>query len=208
MIAVDTSAVRLPNRVAKGLTIDPLSGTAKEKCVRDEITSPTAFLNGSASPSIKSFATSSQENTLSFEGEMLRKANETKLKKYWYCLLGKELYVYKNKTDEKHKSMHSLAGIFIKDDLEEFMDSKTVIYPFSLIFPANKIRTFYLPNKEEKRMWMDAVKKVIGYSNLFDFYTIKETLGKGKFGLVKSAIHNKTGQSVAVKVMSKKDMTV
>jgi len=208
VVTVDTSVVRLPNRFAKGLTIDPISGTAKEKCVSDEIKSPTTFLNGSASPTIKSFATSSQENTLSFEGEMLRKVNEKRLKKYWYCLLGKELYIYKNKTDEKHKNMHSLAGIFIKDDIEEFMDSKTVVYPFSLIFPANKIRTFYLPNKEEKKMWMDVIKKAIGYSNLFDFYTIKETLGKGKFGLVKSAIHNKTGQSVAVKIMSKKDMTV
>jgi serine/threonine protein kinase len=28
---------------------------------------------------------------------MIRKATETKLKKYWYCLLGKELYVYKNR---------------------------------------------------------------------------------------------------------------
>jgi serine/threonine protein kinase len=27
---------------------------------------------------------------------MIRKATETKLKKYWYCLLGKELYVYKS----------------------------------------------------------------------------------------------------------------
>ena len=115
MISVDTSAIRLPNRVAKGLTIDPVSGTAKEKCLRDVIMSPTSFLNGSASPTIKSFATSTQENSVSFEGEMLRKANETKLKKYWYCLLGKELYVYKQKTDEKHKS---LSGIFIKDDIE------------------------------------------------------------------------------------------
>ena len=173
MISVDTSAVRLPNRVAKGLTIDPVSGTAKEKCLRDVIMSPTSFLNGSASPTIKSFATSTQENSVSFEGEMLRKANETKLKKYWYCLLDKELYVYKQKTDEKHKSMHSLSGIFIKDDIEEFMDSKTCVYPFSLIFPGNKVRTFYLPEKEEKKKWMDAIKKVIGYSNLFDFYTIK-----------------------------------
>ena len=55
---------------------------------------------------------------------------------------------------------------------------------------------------------MDAIKKVIGYSNMFDFYEIKNTLGKGKFGLVKSAIHKKTGKNVAVKVMSKKDMTV
>ena len=55
---------------------------------------------------------------------------------------------------------------------------------------------------------MKAIKKVIGYSNLFDFYDIKETLGKGKFGLVKHAIHKKTGKSVAVKVMSKKEMSV
>jgi serine/threonine protein kinase len=56
---------------------------------------------------------------------------------------------------------------------------------------------------------MKAIKKVIGYSNLFDFYDVKkETLGKGKFGLVKEAIHKKTGMSVAVKVMSKKEMTV
>jgi serine/threonine protein kinase len=32
-------------------------------------------------------------------------------------------------------------------------------------------------------------------------------LGKGKFGLVKSAVHKKTGKSVAVKVMSKKEMS-
>ena len=55
---------------------------------------------------------------------------------------------------------------------------------------------------------MEAIKKVIGYSNMFDYYEIKETLGKGKFGLVKSAIHKKSGKRVAVKVMSKKDMTV
>ena len=106
---------------------------------------------------------------------------ETKLKKYWYCLLGKELYVYKNKSEEKHKGMHNLANVFIKDDLEEHLDSTTVLYPFTLVFPGNKPRTFY---------------------------DIKDTLGKGKFGLVKSAIHKKTGRSVAVKVMSKKEMTV
>ena len=37
---------------------------------------------------------------------------------------------------------------------------------------------------------------------------IKQTLGKGKFGLVKSAIHKKSGKVVAVKVMSKKEMSV
>ena len=40
-------------------------------------------------------------------------------KKYWYCLLGKELYVYKNKNEDKHKGMHNLIGVFIKDEPEE-----------------------------------------------------------------------------------------
>lgn len=37
---------------------------------------------------------------------------------------------------------------------------------------------------------------------------MKEPLGKGKFGLVRSAIHKKTSKNVAVKLMSKKEMTV
>ena len=162
---------------------------------------------GSASPRFSSFVTSDDASAMQMEGEMIRKATETKLKRYWYCLLGKELYVYKNKKEDKHKSMHSLVGVFIKDEPEEQLDSTTILYPFKLVFPPNKARAYYLLNKDEKDKWVEAIKKVVGYSNLFDFYEIKETLGKGKFGLVKSATHKKTGKKVAVKVMSKKEMT-
>lgn len=169
--------------------------------------SPTAFLRGAASPTMGTFVTQEQED-VKYEGEMVRKATETKLKKYWYSLLGNELYVYKSKNEEKHKGMHNLSGVFIKDDSEEYLDSTTVLYPFTLIFPGNKPRTYYLLNKDDKAKWMTAIKQAIGYSNLFDYYDIKETLGKGKFGLVKSAIHKKTGKRVAVKVMSKKEMSI
>lgn len=104
--------------------------------------------------------------------------------------------------------MHNLIGVFIKDEEAEHLDENTTLYPFSLIFPGNKPRTYYLLNKDDRNKWMEAIKKVIGYSSLFDFYDIQETLGKGKFGLVKSAIHKKTAKKVAVKVMSKKEMTV
>ena len=75
---------------------------------------------------------------------MTRKATETKLKKYWYCLLGKELYVYKNKNEEKHKGMHNLVGVFIKDEPDEQMENGEILYAFKLIFPPNKSRTYYL----------------------------------------------------------------
>jgi hypothetical protein len=203
---IDASdAIRLPNalkQVNMKLTVDPNAPT------QQMMMSPTSFLtNGHASPRLQTFNLNEDSNSVQMEGEMIRKATETKLKRYWYTLLGKELYVYKNKDEEKHKSMHSLVGVFIKDEAEEQLDSTTCLHPFKLIFPPNKVRAYYLLNKEDKIKWMTAIRKVIGYSNLFDFYEIKHTLGKGKFGLVKAAIHKKSGKQVAVKVMSKKEMT-
>ncbi len=107
--------------------------------------SPTAFLSGQpASPRLANFVTDDKPNSFQIEGEMIRKATEVRFKKYWYCLLGKELYVYKNKKEERHKSMHSLVGVFIKDEAEEQLDSTTIMYPFKLIFPPNKARSYYL----------------------------------------------------------------
>jgi hypothetical protein len=199
-----TDAVRLPNALKKnpGMVLSQDNSGPTQQMMM----SPTSFLNA-ASPRLTSFNNKEDQASTQFEGEMIRKATETKLKRYWYCLLGKELYVYKSKKEEKHKSMHSLVGVFIKDEIEEQLDSTTVLHPFKLIFPTNKVRSYYLLTKEDKKKWMDAIKEVIGYSNLFDFYDIKETLGKGKFGLVKSAVHKKSGKRVAVKIMSKKEMS-
>jgi serine/threonine protein kinase len=152
--------------------------------------------------------TDAEDDMIQYEGEMIRKASETKLKRYWYCLLGKELYVYKKKQEEKHKGMHNLIGVFIKEEDEESLDASTTLYPFSLIFPGNTTRTYYLLNNADRTKWVEVIKKVIGYSSIFDFYDVKETLGKGKFGLVKAGVHKKTKKRVAVKVMSKKEMSV
>ena len=49
------------------------------------------------------------------EGAILKKQKkEGELRKYWYVLLGRELYSYKNQGDQKHKDMQCLAGVFIK----------------------------------------------------------------------------------------------
>ncbi len=185
---------------------------------QDTIQSPTTILNRPLkvaslqkqnSMPIENFFTAKPENSREqLEGEMIRKAGENRLKKYWYCLLGKELYVYRDKNHDKHKGMHNLIGVFIKDEPEEKLDNGNVLYPFKLIFPPNKARTYYLEDKEKRDCWVDSIKRVIGYSNLHDYYEIKGTIGKGKFGLVKWALHKKTGEKVAVKIMSKKEMTV
>lgn len=53
---------------------------------------------------------------------------------------------------------------------------------------------------------MSTIKSVIGYSSLHDFYKVTKTLGKGKFGLVKGAVHIKSGKEVAIKIIHKADM--
>lgn len=97
----NSAAVRLPNRLAKGLKIDEKSGTAVQMNDRDVIMSPSNYLSGQISPRALTFQGEDVTNTnkIEFEGEMVRKATETKLKRYWYCLLGKELYVYKHKDE-------------------------------------------------------------------------------------------------------------
>ena len=127
------------------------------------------------------------------------------MKKYWFVLLGKELYSYKNQADLKHKEMKSSAGVYLKEELEEEQYNGTTLYPFMLIFP-NKRRIYYLGSQQDKDKWIHAIKKTIGYASLHDFYDLKDNLGKGKYGLVKNAIHKKTGTNVAVKIVKKKEL--
>jgi len=115
------------------------------------ISSPSYFLTkGLASPRLRTFNLSEDSPSVQMEGEIIRKATETKLKKYWYTLLGRELYVYKNKAEDKHKSMHSLVGVFISDAPVEQLDSSTQLHPFKLIFSDKRERIYYLQSAEEK----------------------------------------------------------
>jgi len=57
--------------------------------------SPSHILN----PGAERADEETKEERINFEGEMMRKAKESKLKKYWYTLLEKELYVYKHQDD-------------------------------------------------------------------------------------------------------------
>jgi len=147
-----------------------------------------------------------EEDFNQYEGEMLKMLREGTLKRYGSCVLGRELNGYRKKDEEKHKGMHSLVGVYIRDEKEEHLENGTTVYPFKLIFPQNKGRTYYLLTKEERDNWIRVIKHAIGYANIEDYYQIKSDLGKGKFGQVKLAIHKKTQKKVAIKVIKKKDM--
>jgi hypothetical protein len=71
--------------------------------------------------------------------------------------------------------MHSLTGSFVREELEEILQPKVLVYPISLFLGETTLRLFAL-KKEEKLMWMAAFKEALNYSNMSDFYTIKVRL--------------------------------
>jgi serine/threonine protein kinase len=55
---------------------------------------------------------------------------------------------------------------------------------------------------------MNAIKKAIGYANVFDFYDFRESLGQGKYGVVKRGIHKNSQKEVAIKIVKKRDLNI
>jgi len=66
----------------------------------------------------------------------------------------------------------------------------------------------YFKDQQQKLIWLDAIKKAVSYTNIEDFYEVGEIIGQGKYGVVKKAVHKKTGQEVAVKIVNKQEMPV
>lgn len=68
--------------------------------------------------------------------------------------------------------MYSLAGSLVREELEEIMQSKVVLYPLKIFFGPNHIRVYAL-KKDERTKWINILKEAIGYSNLSEFYDMK-----------------------------------
>ena len=112
--------------------------------------------------------------------------------------------------------MHCLAGCYLGDleeqdtKIEESKEMKLQersYFELKINIPPNTQRNLYFSTEGEKDAWKEQFQKIMGYSNVLDFYEFEKTLGKGQFGLVKMAKHLKTGIKVAIKQVKKKNMT-
>ena len=191
-----SSVVRLPN--------------VKEK-LQDITKSPTTFLMEPSQETIlfcECGNTISNLDVLLCDDCIIKRENpkcegylyimKESLKKYWFSIDKKDIICYETKESAIHKEISSLIGCFIK---EEPLDMD--LYPFSILVTSKKSRKYYAKTESDQKLWVNTIKKVIGYANISDYYDINEVLGKGKFGLVKAAIHKKTGKSVAIKSLNK-----
>lgn len=103
--------------------------------------------------------------------------------------------------------MKSLSDIYISDNLKVEQVGDDIYYPFVLIFP-NKKRIYFCRNIKDKLMWINSIKKSVGFCNIDDYYEICEIIGRGKYGVVRKGVHKRTKQEVAVKIVQKKDVSL
>jgi len=143
-------------------------------------------------------------NNILTEGYLF-KIQDKKVKKIYFKLICKDLYYYKSKSNKRHKGIHNLSGVFIQSNGLVKLGNKQY-YCFTIIFPT-KARKYYLSDESEYYNWVNAIRKIVGYSNLNEIYEIRQVLGKGKFGLVKLGIHRGNGRKVAIKIINKKLVT-
>lgn len=85
------------------------------------------------------------------------------------------------------------------------LDGK-VMFCFTLSI-QNDMKAYLCETEKEYNNWIDSLKSVTGYEDLYRLYDIKKKLGQGKFGLVKLCTNKENGREAAIKIISKKEMT-
>ena len=148
----------------------------------------------------------SDKDIIEKEGYLYKLSSTKELKRVYFKLENKDLFFYSTKSSVSHKGIHNLSGVFLKKNEPVMMQMKRY-YTFSLIYP-NKIRTYYTDINFEYATWISSLSQSLNTKNLFELYDIKEGIGKGKFGFVKRAIHKKTKEEYAIKIMPKDSMTL
>ncbi len=126
------------------------------------------------------------------------------MNKLWCNLIHRDLYYYKNKSDEVYKGMRNFTGVYVNEEATLTIENRQY-YCFACIYPK-KVRNYYTETQEECNKWIDALRRANGFKNIADVYEVKDQLGRGKFGLVKLGIHKKNKRKVAIKIIAKKDM--
>jgi hypothetical protein len=84
---------------------------------------------------------------------------------------------YEKKELSTHKSMTSLVGCFLREEPAEKIEGQ-LMHPFSLVQTATKARKYCAATKEEYAIWINYIKKTVGYASLLDYYDLKVCLSK------------------------------
>lgn len=101
--------------------------------------------------------------------------------------------------------MTNIAGYIVEEEEDIKIDAKYTICPFSLCSRVER-KTLYSLKPEERKLWVDLIRHVLCYADIYNEYEIGEFLGSGKYGEVRKCTHKETGRKVAIKILNKQKM--
>jgi len=67
--------------------------------------------------------------------------------------------------------MININGYVVEEEEEVKIDTKYTIYPFSLCARWDK-RTFYSLKTEERKVWIESIRSVLCYSDIYKSYDL------------------------------------
>ena len=146
---------------------------------------------------------------ITYQNWVYKVTESGKLRKFLIVLINQDIYYYK--VDDNNKKtfvgLHNLSGCFVQEYNEPVILHGKTFYSFEIICNyKSRIRKYYTTEKTINKEFVYNIKKAIGFVKLSDLYEMKEVIGKGKFGVVNLAIHKKTGQQVAIKILTKENI--
>ncbi|EDO06021.1 Protein kinase domain family protein [Babesia bovis T2Bo] len=122
--------------------------------------------------------------------------------KRYYVLIDNILYYYRSEQSTKPRGCIFLEGYHM-DPLP--MRHGSHMYGFRLFHTGYTptLRNLYLKSNEECLEWVEALSKAMHQQSLMQLYAIGEQLGYGKFSVVYRAVHKRTGEEYAIKIVDK-----
>ena len=128
--------------------------------------------------------------------------NSKIIKKYYACLKGKDILFFSSKQKTELLSIWNISKTLIK--IEEKTDiSKYSLFPLKFTNFNGSYSLIYFEEKENQLKFAKKCEENTNFLKIENLFEIKDKIGQGHFGVVKTCVEKSTGKEYAVKIMNK-----
>ena len=141
---------------------------------------------------------------IAIKGNLLKKGRQGGLKKRFFYIRGSLMYYYLDNKSSIPRGIMYLPGKLFKKDMIKGKYWINV-YTYDNSFEHKR---FVAASKEERDEWYEAMLKGAKNRDITELYSLKETLGVGKFSTVrKGYLKTDDSKMAAIKIISKKNLS-
>ncbi|CEM02918.1 unnamed protein product [Vitrella brassicaformis CCMP3155] len=152
--------------------------------------------------------TRTEECVMQTEGDMsgwLSKVGQKlgMMKQRYFVLRDRLLYYYASDRDRLPRGVIFVSGSYVRAHRSDDASKRLGI---EIKSPNERVRYLYCNSAQDREEWVQALVKASKSVSIHEFYSLKEKIGRGKYGEVYKAVHKATLSEVAVKILPKTSM--